>query len=232
MTAADILAVTPARAALRPLAAEGLGTALLLAVVVGSGIMAQRLADGNDAVALLANAAATAAGLVVLIGVLGPVSGAHFNPLVSISMAVRGEIGARSAALYSVAQTGGAVAGVWLTHLMFAEPVLQVSATVRAGQGQVLSEAVATCGLLLTIHGGLAYRPRDVPALVGLYIGAAYWFTASTSFANPAVSLARMLTDSFAGIAPASVPGFLIGQAIGLAMALVLIPWFFASKTP
>lgn len=214
----------------RRLAAEALGTALLLAVVVGSGIMGERLSDGNAAIALLANALATGAGLVVLITVLGPVSGAHFNPAVTAVFALRGEIGWRDTAAYAVVQVAGAILGVWCAHLMFGEAVIQVSTNLRVGPAQGFSEVVATFGLIATIIGGLRARPDSVPWLVGLYITAAYWFTASTSFANPAVTLARALTDTFAGIAPTSVPGFLGGQVIGALIAALLCGWLFRQE--
>lgn len=211
----------------RRLAAETLGTTLLLAVVVGSGIMGVRLAGGNDALALLGNTAATGAALVVLITVFGPLSGAHFNPVVTVAMLMRGEIGAMPATAYVSVQVAGAIAGTAIAHLMFAEPVIQVSTTLRDGPAQVFSEAVASFGLLMTIFGCLRFRPTAAPAMVGLYITAAYWFTSSTSFANPAVTLARALTDTFAGIAPASVPGFLLGQVLGLVAATALGGWLF-----
>jgi len=214
----------------RRLAAEALGTALLLAVVVGSGIMAERLADGNVAIALLGNTIATGAALVVLINLFGPISGAHFNPAVTLVMALRREITARAAVAYALVQVPAAVAGVWIAHLMFAEPVLQVSAKLREGPAQVFSEAVATFGLIGTILGVSRWKPERVPAAVGLYITAAYWFTASTSFANPAVTLARALSDSFAGIAPVSVPGFLAGQLAGALVALVAFGWLLKEK--
>lgn len=210
----------------RRLAAEGLGTALLLATVVGSGIMAERLSGGNVALALLANTLATAAALVVLITVLGPISGAHFNPVVTAHFALRREIAAGAAALYMLVQGAAAVAGVWLAHAMFALPIFEVSRHLRDGPAQWLSEAVATFGLVLTIAGA-RHAPDRTPALVGLYIGAAYWFTASTAFANPAVTLARMLTDSFAGIAPASAPGFIAGQIAGAGAAALCGTWLF-----
>jgi glycerol uptake facilitator-like aquaporin len=213
----------------RRLAAEALGTALLLAIVVGSGIMGQRLSGGNDAIALLGNTLATGAGLVVLIEVFGPVSGAHFNPAVTLVFALRREIGVRLAAAYAAVQMAGAVLGVWAAHAMFAEPILQVSTKLRAGPAQAGSEAVATFGLVLTILGTLRFRPQVTPMAVGLYITAAYWFTASTSFANPAVTLARSLTDTFAGIAPVSVPGFLVGQAMGAITAITVAAWLFGS---
>lgn len=214
----------------RRLAAEALGTALLLAVVVGSGIMGERLSDGNAAIALLANALATGAGLVVLITVLGPISGAHFNPAVTAVFALRREIGWPKAGAYVAVQVAGAILGVWCAHLMFDEAVIQVSTNLRAGPAQGLSEVVATFGLIAAIIGGLRARPDSVPWLVGLYITAAYWFTASTSFANPAVTLARALTDTFAGIAPTSVPGFLGGQVIGALLAALLCGWLFRQE--
>ncbi len=211
----------------RRLVSEALGTALLLAIVVGSGIMGERLAGGNDAIALLGNTLATGAGLVVLITVFGPLSGAHFNPAVTLVMALRRDIGAGLAAGYVAVQTAGAVLGVWVAHLMFAVPVLEVSLKLRDGPAQVFSEAVATFGLILTILGTERAKPEFTPVAVGLYITSAYWFTASTSFANPAVTVARSLTDSFAGIAPTSVPGFLAGQLAGALAAIVLARWLF-----
>jgi glycerol uptake facilitator-like aquaporin len=202
------------------LLAEALGTALLLATVVGSGIMAERLAGGNVALALLCNSLATGAILVVLILIFGPVSGAHFNPAVSLAFALRGELPWRTAAIYIVCQIAGGVLGVWAAHLMFDLPVLQFSLKVRSGFGQWFAEAVATFGLLLTILGCVARAPAAVPYAVGLYITAAYWFTASTSFANPAVTLARALSDSFAGIAPAGVPAFIVAQLVGMLAAV------------
>jgi glycerol uptake facilitator-like aquaporin len=214
----------------RRLAAEALGTALLLAIVIGSGIMGQRLSGGNDAIALLGNTLATGAGLVVLIEVFGPVSGAHFNPAVTLVFALRREIGARLAAAYVAVQVAGAVLGVWAAHAMFAEPILQVSTKLRAGPAQAWSEAVATFGLVLTILGTLRFRPQVTPMAVGLYITAAYWFTASTSFANPAVTVARSLSDTFAGIAPSSAPGFLLAQAVGAIAAAALSHWLFRTS--
>lgn len=213
------------------LLAEGLGTAMLLAIVVGSGIMGERLAGGNDAIALLGNTLATGAGLVVLITVFGPLSGAHFNPVVTLVMALRREIGVGLAAGYAVAQTAGAVLGVWTAHLMFASPVLDVSTKLRDGPAQVFAEAVATFGLILTILGTGRARPEFTPIAVGLYITSAYWFTASTSFANPAVTLARSLTDSFAGIAPESAPGFILGQVIGALVAWGVAARLFPDRT-
>jgi glycerol uptake facilitator-like aquaporin len=214
----------------RRLAAEALGTALLLAVVVGSGIMGQRLSGGNDALALLGNTLATGAALVVLITVFGPISGAHFNPLVTALMAVRREISPSAAALYVLVQVVGAILGVWIAHAMFAEPILQVSTKLRAGPAQAFAEAVASFGLIATILGVSRFRPEAVATAVGLYITAAYWFTASTSFANPAVTLARSLSESFAGIAPASVPGFLLGQVAGTVIAALVFAWLLNEK--
>jgi len=207
------------------LAAEALGTALLLAVVIGSGIMGQRLAAGNDAIALLGNTLSTGAGLVVLITVLGPISGAHFNPAVTLAFAIRREIGWLLALAYIAVQTVAAVAGVWLAHAMFAEPILQVSTKLRQGPPQGLAEFVATFGLVGAIFGSLRFRADATPWIVGLYITSAYWFTASTSFANPAVTIARSLSDTFAGIAPASIPLFIAGQLGGAAAATVAFGW-------
>ncbi len=213
----------------RRLAAEFLGTLLLLVAVVGSGIMAERLCGGNTGLALLANALATGAALAVLITVFGPLSGAHFNPAVTLYFALAGDTGRRTAVLYILVQVGAAVAGVWLAHAMFAVPVLQVSTHLRDGPAQWLAEAVATFGLLLAIVGGVRFAPQAVPMLVGLYITGAYWFTASTSFANPAVTVARMLTDSFSGIAPHSAPGFIAAQILAVPAAARLLPWLFAA---
>ena len=201
--------------------AECLGTAFLLAGVVGSGIMAAKLAGGNGAVALLCNTLATGAILTVMILTFGPISGAHFNPAVSIALALRRELPARVAVLYIGVQVIGGIAGVWAAHLMFELPLWQVSATVRSGPGQWLAEAVATFGLLLTILG-----TRSAYA-VGLYITAAYWFTASTSFANPAVTIARALSDTYAGIAPAGVLAFIAAQILGALAAVVLGRWLW-----
>ncbi|MBX3624121.1 MAG: aquaporin family protein [Rhizobacter sp.] len=203
----------------RKLAAEALGTALLLAIVIGSGIMAERLAGGNVALALLANTLATVGGLYVLIEVFGPVSGAHFNPAVSAVMAWRGELPAHALAPYIAAQLMGAALGAWLAHAMFDMALVQVSTKLRTGTGQWIAEAVATAGLVLVILRAPAGR---VAAMVASYIGAAYWFTASTSFANPAAVVGRMLSDSFAGIAPASAPGFVIAECVGAAIALMI----------
>ncbi|MCF8191281.1 MAG: aquaporin family protein [Burkholderiales bacterium] len=207
----------------RRLLAEALGTALLLAIVIGSGVMGETLAAGNAAVALLANTLATVFGLYLLIIVFGPLSGAHFNPVVSLVMALRGDLPRSYLAPYIAVQLIGAALGAWLVHAMFDLPVWQFSAHVREGAGQWLAEVVATAGLLLVILRG---PPAHVPTLVAAWIGAAYWFTASTSFANPAAVFGRMLSDTFAGIAPSSAPGFVLaevaGGLVGLAIAHAL----------
>ncbi len=209
----------------RPIVAEGLGTAFLLAIVVGSGIMADRLSGGNVAVALLANSLATGAGLVALILMLGTVSGAHLNPAVTLARAARGHIGTGMAAAYVAAQVTGAVLGVIVAHAMFGEPLLAWSNHARAGGAQALSEGVATFGLLATIDGCGRGRPEFVPFAVAAYITSAYWFTASTSFANPAVTVARALTDTFTGIRPVDVPAFIGAQLVGAAMATLVFAW-------
>ena len=201
------------------LAAEALGTALLLAIVVGSGIMAERLASGNAAIALLANTFATVGGLYALIEVFGPISGAHFNPAVTLAMAGRGDLPWALVPGYVVAQLGGAMGGAWLAHAMFDMSLLQFSTQVRAGAGQWIAEGVATFGLLLVILRAPAPR---VAAMAAAWIGAAYWFTASTSFANPAAAFGRMFSDSFAGIAPRSVPAFVLAELAGTALALAV----------
>jgi glycerol uptake facilitator-like aquaporin len=208
-------------------AAELLGTAFLLAAVVGSGIMAAKLAGDNAALALLCNTIATGAILTVLILTLGPVSGAHFNPAVSLAAVLRGDMSARATALYIAAQLAGAILGVWAAHLMFELPVLQISLTTRTGFGQWFAEAIATFGLLLTILGCSARSPAAVPYAVGLYITSAYWFTASTSFANPAVTIARSLSDTFAGIAPTGVIAFIAAQLVGMLAAVTLGRWLW-----
>jgi len=210
--------------------AECLGSAFLLAAVVGSGIMAARLAGGNGALALLCNTLPTGAILTVLILTLGPVSGAHFNPAVSAAMALRGESAAHSTAIYIGAQVIGGILGVWAAHLMFELPLWQVSATARTGSGQWFAEAVATFGLVLTILGCSARTPAAVPYAVGLYITAAYWFTASTSFANPAVTIARSLSDTFAGIAPAGIIAFICAQLVGMLAAVFLARWLWPTQ--
>jgi len=207
--------------------AECLGTAFLLAAVVGSGIMASKLAGGNNALALLCNTIPTGAILAVLILIFGPRSGAHFNPAVSLALAFRRVLPWHEAVVYIAAQFAGGLIGVWAAHLMFELPVWQFSLTVRTGPGQWLAEAVATFGLLLTIFGCVARAPAAVPYAVGLYITSAYWFTASTSFANPAVTIARSFSDTFAGIAPSGVPAFLVAQLAGMAAAIVTGAWLW-----
>jgi glycerol uptake facilitator-like aquaporin len=202
--------------------AELLGTAFLLAAVVGSGIMGERLAGGNVAIALLANSLATGAMLVVLILIFGPVSGAHFNPAVSIAFALRGELSWQTVALFAACQVAGGLIGTLLAHAMFDLPLMQISSHIRSGAGQWLAEAVASFGLLLTILGCVARAPAATPYAVGVYISAAYWFTASTSFANPAVTIARAFSDTFAGIAPAGVLPFILAQLAGMAAAVAL----------
>lgn len=213
----------------RRVVAEAVGTALLVAAVVGSGIMGERLAGGNVAVALLANTAATGAALVALILTFGGISGAHFNPAVSVADAWRGGIPWRDVAAYAAAQIAGAFVGVAAAHAMFAEPLFAASTHARAGSAQAFSELVATFGLLATILGCARQNPRSVPYAVAAYITAAYWFTASTSFANPAVTLARAATNTFAGIRPEDVPAFLVAQALGAAAATALMGWLLAS---
>ncbi|WP_095090592.1 aquaporin [Mesorhizobium sophorae] len=212
----------------RRIAAEALGTALLVATVVGSGIMANRLTH-DTALALLGNTIPTSAILVVLITILGPISGAHFNPAVTLVFALRREVETNSAGAYVLAQVLGGIAGTFLAHAMFELPVLQLSQTVRTGNGQWVAEVVATFGLVLTILAGLRARPDSIPWLVGLYITAAYWFTASTSFANPAVAIARALSNTFAGIRPADLPGFIVAELLGAIVAMALAGWLLAS---
>ena len=215
----------------RRLFAEWFGTMMLVATVVGSGIMAEQLAGGNVAIALLGNTIATGAILVVLITVLGPLSGAHFNPAVSFAFALRREITPRIAALYAVWQIIGGLCGTVLAHLMFEQTVWQTSAHMRSGMAQYGSEFVATFGLLAVIFGGICYRQTAVPWLVGLYITAAYWFTASTSFANPAVTIARSFTDSFSGIFPGDMPFFIIAQMLAAAAASLVCGWLFTDQS-
>jgi glycerol uptake facilitator-like aquaporin len=209
----------------RRLLAEGLGTAFLLATVVGSGIMAERLADGNLALALLANAIPTGAILVVLITIFGPISGAHFNPAVTLCFFMRRTLDAPAAIAYVAAQLVGAATGTWCAHLMFEMPILMLGGTARAGIGQWVGEAVATFGLVAAILACMRFQPKAVAAVVGLYITAAYWFTSSTSFANPAVTVARMLTDSFAGIRPGDAPAFIAAQLVGALTASLVSGW-------
>jgi glycerol uptake facilitator-like aquaporin len=211
----------------RRLAAEGLGAFFLFATVVGSGIMAENLSSGNDALALLGNTVATGAILFVLIAMFGPISGAHMNPAVSLVAASRRELGWGDAAAYALAQIGCGIIGAWAAHLMFDLPTLQLSVKARSGLGQWTGEAIATFGLILTIIGTARYRPASLPASVALYITAAYWFTSSTSFANPAITIARSLSDSFAGIAPADVPAFIAAQLAGAGLAALAARYIF-----
>lgn len=211
--------------------AEALGTALLVAAVVGSGIMASRLTH-DVAISLLGNTLPTGAILVVLITILGPVSGAHFNPAVTLVFALRREIDTRAALAYVVAQIVGGIAGTFLAHAMFELPILQASVTVRTGAGQWLAETVAAFGLVFTILAGLRFRSDAIPWLVGLYITAAYWFTASTSFANPAVAIARALSDTFSGIRPVDLPGFISAELLGALLAMALAGWLLAEPKP
>jgi len=214
----------------RRLTAEALGTALLVAVVIGSGIMGERLAGGNAAIALLGNTLATGAGLIVLILVFGPLSGAHFNPAVSLCFALRGELSWAEALAYAVMQVLGGIAGTLLAHLMFDLPLLVAGDHMRSGLGVWTGEAIASFGLLATILGCLRTRPEVVPIAVGLFITAGYWFTSSTSFANPAVTVARALTDTFAGIRPIDVPGFIIAQLLGAVAAALLFRWLWRER--
>ncbi|MGC6453926.1 MAG: aquaporin [Candidatus Puniceispirillaceae bacterium] len=214
----------------RRLTAEFAGTMLLLATVIGSGIMAERLAGGNMAIALLGNTIPTGAILYVLITIFGPVSGAHFNPAVTLAFLLRREISFPRAAQFMFVQTFGAICGAMLAHVMFEMPVLQLAQNIRSGPAQWVSEFVATFGLLTVIFGGLRWRPEAVPGLVGFYITAAYWFTASTSFANPAVTFARALTDSFSGILPADAPPFIIVQLAAAVVAGLTLQWLFPEK--
>jgi glycerol uptake facilitator-like aquaporin len=211
----------------RAVCAEAVGSFFLFATVIGSGIMAANLSQGNLAIALLGNTMATAAMLFVLIAMLGPVSGAHFNPAVSLVAAWRGELSVRLLFAYISAQLLFGIMGVWAAHLMFDMPVLQLSTTARTGLGQWLAEAIATFGLILTILGTVRHRAEWVPASVALYITAAYWFTSSTSFANPAITIARSLTDSFSGIAPFDVPMFLLALLVGAACAAAAARFLF-----
>lgn len=208
----------------RRLVAEALGTALLVATVVGSGIMGDAL-SADDAVSLLGNTIPTGAILIVLITILGPISGAHFNPVVSMVFALRGELSVALALAYVVVQIAGGVAGSFIAHAMFELPIVQFSTKMRTDTGQWLAEIVATFGLIATILAGIRFREAAVPCLVGLYITAAYWFTASTSFANPAVAISRAFSDTFAGIRPVDVPGFILAQIIGALLAAALMGW-------
>lgn len=212
----------------RKLTAEAVGTALLLATVVGSGVMAENLADGNIAIALLGNTIPTGAILVVLILMFGPISGAHFNPAVTMAFLIRKEISVAAGSLYIVVQVVAAIVGVWVAHAMFDLALLQTSTHARTGGAQWFSEGVATFGLVFAILGTLHWGTRVVAASVGLYITAAYWFTASTSFANPAVTVGRMLTDTFSGVQPAHAPAFIAAQLAGGVAAVLLARWLFA----
>lgn len=214
----------------RRLAAEGIGAFFLFACVIGSGIMGANLSQGNDAVALLANTLATGAILFVLITVLGPISGAHMNPAVSLVAALRAELRWPDAVAYVAAQLAFGILGAWTAHLMFDLPALQVSVKIRTGLGQWVGEAIATFGLILTILGAVRFRRSAVPAAVGLYISAAYWFTSSTSFANPAITVARSLLDTFAGISPNDVPHFVAAQLLGAVTAAIVARYLFASR--
>jgi len=214
---------------MQKLLAEGLGTAMLLIGVVGSGIMAETLTD-DMALALLANAIATGCMLYLLITVLGPISGAHFNPAVTLAFWVRKEIDSKTARSYVITQVICGILGVWFTHIMFAEEIFQLSQKVRTGPAQWASEIAATFGLLFVIFGGLKTKPEAIPTLVALYITGAYWFTSSTSFANPAVTIARAFSDTFAGINPGHVPMFIAAQLIGTALALTILPKLFAKE--
>jgi glycerol uptake facilitator-like aquaporin len=214
----------------RRLVAEALGSTLLLAIIIGSGVMGERLAGGSVGLALLGNTLATGAGLIVLVTIFGPLSGAHFNPAVTLVMALRRDMGAGLALGYVGAQLAGSILGVWTAHAMFAEPMLQLSAKLRDGPALVFSEFVASFGLIATILGAGRFRPDAVPMAVGLYIASAYWFTASTAFANPAVTVARAFSDTFAGIAPASVPPFIAAQLAGALTASVLFGWLLQER--
>lgn len=214
------------------LGAEALGSFFLFATVVGSGIMAENLADGNVAVALLGNTLATGAILFVLIAILAPISGAHFNPAVTLVMYLRKELPLSAALLFVLAQLAGGLVGVWAAHVMFEAPVFQLSEKIRTGNGQWLGELIATFGLIFTILGTVRFRPEWVAPAVGLYISAGYWFTSSTSFANPAITVGRAFSNSFAGIAPENVAGFVIAQFAGALLAWALAIWLFDPKSP
>ena len=215
----------------RKLAAEAVGSFFLFATVVGSGIMAESLSGGNVAIALLGNTLATGAILFVIIAVIAPISGAHFNPAVTLVMALRKELSAGEGVLFVVAQLVGGLIGVWAAHFMFELPVLQISEKIRTGQGQWLGEGIATFGLLFTILGTVKFRPDWVAPAVGLYISAGYWFTSSTSFANPAITVGRAFSNTFSGIAPENVLAFVIAQFAGAVLAWLLAQWLFEGKT-
>jgi glycerol uptake facilitator-like aquaporin len=214
----------------RPLAAELLGSAFLAATVIGSGIAAQNLSGGNIAIALLANAIATGCILFVIISIFGPLSGAHFNPAVSLAFALRRELPWRLFALYVVVQTAGMIGGAWLAHLMFELPVFQISKTIRSTPGMAVGEVVAAFGLVVTIFGLKEKNAAQIPLAVALYIPSAYWFTSSTSFSNPAITIARSFTDTFAGIAPASTPVFILCQLAGMLVAVAAASWLWPKQ--
>ena len=214
----------------RRLVAEALGTGMLIATVIGSGIMADDLAGGNVAIALLGNTVATGAILVVIILMFGPLSGAHFNPAVTFVFLLRGEISRKDALLYVIVQVAGGLVGMLITHAMFELPLFQLGTIERSGGAQWLAESVATFGLVAAILGTLRWRPEAVPFAVGLYITAGYWFTASTSFANPAVTIARSFTDTFSGIAPVHMPAFIVAQFVGAALAAGLFGWLLPAR--
>lgn len=216
----------------RRLFAELLGACILAATVIGSGILAVQLSAGNDGVALLGNTLATAAILYVLVGTLGPVSGAHFNPAVTLVMTLRGDTRPTDAALYMPAQVIGCILGAMLAHAMFGLPLLQEGMADRSGSGRLLGEAAATFALVFAILGAIRHRPNDVPAIVALVIAAGYWWTSSTSFANPAITIARAMTDTFAGIRPADAPGFIAAQVAGAILAWLAGSWLFGKKAP
>lgn len=215
----------------RAAAAEAIGTGLLLAIVVGSGIMGERLAQGNLALALLANSIATGAGIYVLIVIFGPISGAHFNPVISAVAACERRISARRAGLYFLAQCGGALLGVLAAHAMFGLPIIQLSAHIRPTLGEGLGEVIASFGLIVVISLASRFRPKAIPMTVAAFITSAYWFTSSTSFANPAVTLARAATDTFAGISPGSVPLFICGQLVGGILGATISHWMLQTDT-
>lgn len=216
----------------RRLFAELIGSCLLAATVIGSGILAVQLSTGNDGVALLGNTLATAAILYVLVSTLGSVSGAHFNPAVSLVMTLRGDLRAGDAALYIPLQIAGCVLGAILAHAMFGLPLIQEATADRSGTGRLIGEAAATFALVFAILGGIRHRPNDIPVIVALVITAGYWWTSSTSFANPAITVARALSDTFAGIRPADAPGFIVAQLGGALLAWLAAGWLFGKKTP
>ena len=213
------------------LLAEAIGTAILLATIIGSGIMGDSLSGGNGAIALLANSIATGAMLVVLISILGPISGAHFNPVVTTIFWLKGQLSGREALLFTLIQIAAGIIGVWIAHAMFDQDIIQISTKLRSGPAHWFSEVIATFGLILVILGAIRHRPDSVATLVGLYITAAYWFTASTSFANPAVTIARGFTNGFAGIAPSGIAMFIFAQCLGAIAALAVANILFGKPT-